>query len=261
MTGLRWAAVLGVLVLLGAVLWTAARPGSITGTAVAGPPAGPPAAGDCLLEDPWLDDEADRTSGPLPALRVAPCTGARYGEVVSVSAATDLDAMWEDGSWDQCWRAIDAYLGLPQVVVPGCVDFACFGPRQAVPESLRGRPAYYHNPEFTLVRLDRDEMATVGATMARKLSAARGPVTVLVPLGGLSIPNVPGGAFYDPEADAAFRDALRAGLRPDIPIREIDAHVNDAAFATAVAEAFLDLLEPTAGRQGDKETRRQGDRE
>lgn len=117
MTGLRWAAVLGVLVLLGgAVLWTAARPGSITGTAVAGPPAGPPAAGDCLLEDPWLDDEADRTSGPLPALRVAPCTGARYGEVVSVGAATDLDAMWEDGSWDQCWRAIDAYLGLPQVV-------------------------------------------------------------------------------------------------------------------------------------------------
>ena len=44
---------------------------------------------------------------------------------------------------------------------------------------------------------------------------------VLVPLGGLSIPNVPGGAFYDPQADAAFRDALRAGLRPDIPLREI----------------------------------------
>ncbi|MFL5804640.1 MAG: Tm-1-like ATP-binding domain-containing protein [Roseiflexaceae bacterium] len=132
--------------------------------------------------------------------------------------------------------------GLPQVVVPGCVDFAVFGPRHAVPEALRDRPAYYHNPEFTLVRLNRDEMIQVGATMARKLSAARGPVMVLVPLGGLSIPNVPGGVFYDPPADAAFRDALRAGLRTDISLREIDAHINDATFAQAVAEAFLDMM-------------------
>ncbi len=134
-------------------------------------------------------------------------------------------------------------LGLPQVVVPGCVDFAAFGPRQAVPEALRERPAYYHNPEFTLIRLNRDEMATVGATMARKLSAARGPVSVLVPLGGLSIPNVPGGAFYDPPADAAFRDALVGGLRPGIPVRLVEAHVNDSSFAAAVADTFLELIE------------------
>jgi len=133
-------------------------------------------------------------------------------------------------------------IGLPQVVVPGCVDFACFGPRHTVPEALRDRPAYYHNPEFTLVRLNRDEMATVGATMARKLNAARGPVVVLVPLGGLSIPNVPGGAFYDPEADAAFRDALCADLRPSIPVRLVEAHINDPAFATIVADTFLDLM-------------------
>lgn len=114
MTGARWAAVLGVLALLGAaVVWSAVRPGSIAGAPVAGPVPGPPAAGDCLLEDPWLADEADRTSGPLPVLKVAPCTGVRYGEVVSVGAATDLTDMWDDGSWNQCWNAIDTYLGLP----------------------------------------------------------------------------------------------------------------------------------------------------
>jgi uncharacterized protein (UPF0261 family) len=133
-------------------------------------------------------------------------------------------------------------LGLPQVVVPGCVDFACHGPRQAVPQALRDRPAYYHNPEFTLVRLNRDEQAQVGRTIASKLNAARGPVSVLIPLGGLSIPNVPGGAFYDPEADAMFRDALCGDLRPEIPVRLVEAHINDPAFAMLVAETFLDLV-------------------
>ena len=133
-------------------------------------------------------------------------------------------------------------LGLPQVVVPGCVDFACFGARGAVPEALRDRPAYYHNPEFTLIRLNRAEMATVGATMARKLNAARGPVIVLMPTGGLSIPNVPGGAFYDPDADAAFLAALRDGLRADIPFLLVEAHVNDPAFGRVAAEAFLELI-------------------
>jgi uncharacterized protein (UPF0261 family) len=133
-------------------------------------------------------------------------------------------------------------LGLPQVVVPGCVDFAAFGPRDAVPEALRDRPAYYHNPEFTLIRLNRDEMATVGATMARKLNAARGPLIVLIPTGGLSIPNVPGGVFYDPDADRAFLAALRGDLRGDIPLRLVEAHVNDPVFGRAAAQAFLELV-------------------
>jgi uncharacterized protein (UPF0261 family) len=141
-------------------------------------------------------------------------------------------------------------LGLPQVVVPGCVDFACFGPRHALPEALRGRPAYYHNPEFTLIRLNRDEMATVGATMGRKLNAARGPLIVLMPTGGLSIPNVPGGVFYDPDSDGAFLAALRAELREDIPLRLVEAHVNDPAFGRAAAEAFLELIEPNERVKG-----------
>lgn len=133
-------------------------------------------------------------------------------------------------------------LGLPQVVVPGCIDFTVHGPRDAVPERLRGRPAYYHNPEFTLVRLTKDEQVEIGHRMARKLNAARGKVVVVVPTRGLSIPNVPGGAFWDPDADAAFLEALRADLRGDIPLIPIEAHINDPAFSGRVAEEFLRLM-------------------
>ncbi len=132
-------------------------------------------------------------------------------------------------------------LSLPQVVVPGCIDFTVHGPRDAVPERLRDRPAYYHNPEFTLVRLIWDEMIEIGRIMARKLNAARGPLVVVVPTRGLSIPNVPGGAFWDPDSDAAFLDALRADLRKDIPLITVEAHINDVTFADAVADQFFKL--------------------
>jgi uncharacterized protein (UPF0261 family) len=138
-------------------------------------------------------------------------------------------------------------LGLPQVVVPGCVDFTVQGRRENVPEKLQGRPAYYHNPEFTLVRLTRDEQVEIGRVMAGKLNGALGPVVVVVPTQGLSIPNVEGGAFWDPESDAAFRRELQSTLREEIPYIEIEAHINDPAFSQAVAEQFLTLMPEPAG--------------
>jgi uncharacterized protein (UPF0261 family) len=56
-----------------------------------------------------------------------------------------------------------ALADVPQLIVPGCVDFIVFGPRDEVPEPLRHRPAYYHNPQFTLVRLNKDEQVEVAA--------------------------------------------------------------------------------------------------
>ena len=54
--------------------------------------------------------------------------------------------------------------------------------------------------------------------------------------------NVPGGVFWDPEADAAFLDALRADLRSDIPIIIVEDHVNSISFADRVADEFLKLM-------------------
>ena len=63
-------------------------------------------------------------------------------------------------------------LGLPQVVVPGCVDFFNQGARDTLPERYRGRKSYFHNPVATLVRLTRDEEAALGAD--RRRAAERG---------------------------------------------------------------------------------------
>lgn len=62
------------------------------------------------------------------------------------------------------------------------------------------------------------------------------------------IPNTPGGAFHDPEADAAFLAELRRHLRSDIPVVEVPAHINDPRFADTVLDLFLRLVRaPAAG--------------
>ena len=132
-------------------------------------------------------------------------------------------------------------LGLPQVVVPGCIDFSVHGRPEAVPASLAGRPIYTHNPEFTLVRTAPDEMVTLGRIFAERLNDATGPIAIMVPTEGLSIPSVPGGPFWNPDADAGFLRELRAHLRSDIPIATHASHVNSPEFAMAVADRFLAL--------------------
>ncbi|HEV2874201.1 MAG TPA: Tm-1-like ATP-binding domain-containing protein [Thermoleophilaceae bacterium] len=136
--------------------------------------------------------------------------------------------------------------GIPQVVVPGCVDFFNQGPRDELPERYRARKTYFHNPVATLVRLSSDEGAELGRMVADRLNEARGPVRVVVPTGGFSLADAEGGDLWDPEADAAFVDALRDALRPDIPFEQIDAHVDDADFAQLVADRYLTILEEPA---------------
>ncbi|MDX2141508.1 MAG: Tm-1-like ATP-binding domain-containing protein [Chloroflexota bacterium] len=132
--------------------------------------------------------------------------------------------------------------GIPQVVVPGCLDFMVFGAKHEVPEHLRDRPTYYHNPEFTLVRLTADEQRQAYHMLLDKLNAVRGPLTVLVPLRGGSVMDIEGGAFWQPAINSALRHMLREGLRADIRYREVDAHINEDAFADATTEELLQVV-------------------
>jgi uncharacterized protein (UPF0261 family) len=136
-------------------------------------------------------------------------------------------------------------LGLPQVVVPGCVDFFNQGPRDTVPAEYLARQTYFHNPVATLVRLTREEEVELGRIVATRLNAAVGPVHVVAPLRGFSLVDSEGGELWDPIADGAFLDSLSSMLRPDIPFEAVDAHVDDHEFADIVAARYLALVPET----------------
>ncbi|MFN0130571.1 MAG: Tm-1-like ATP-binding domain-containing protein [Verrucomicrobiales bacterium] len=132
--------------------------------------------------------------------------------------------------------------GVPAVVAPGCLDMVNFGEPSCVPERFAGRTFYHHNPQVTLMRTTPAECAELGRILAEKVNAYTGPVTVLIPRGGVSVMSAAGGPFYDPDADAALFEAIRSRLSPRIPLRELDCPINDPAFARACAEALLGHL-------------------
>ena len=133
-------------------------------------------------------------------------------------------------------------LALPQVVSLGALDMVNFGPRDSVPERFRDRLFYEHNPTVTLMRTTPDECAELGRRIARKLNAARGSVTLFVPLRGVSMIAVEGQPFHDPDADAALVSALREELEPSVDVRELETDINDPAFAGAMAERLHELV-------------------
>jgi len=140
-----------------------------------------------------------------------------------------------------------AETGTPQVVSTGALDMVNFGPREEVPEEFEGRKLHVHNPQVTLMRTTPDECAELGRIIGEKLNAATGPTALALPLKGVSMLDVEGEDFYDPEADAALFDALRETVDDGVELLELDTDINDEAFAEAIAERLHEHLRE-AGR-------------
>jgi uncharacterized protein (UPF0261 family) len=139
-------------------------------------------------------------------------------------------------------------LGIPQVISTGALDMVNFGALDTVPEKFRARNLYQHNPAVTLMRTTREENAQLGEILATKANAAAGPVTVVLPLGGVSAIDAAGEPFHDPDADAALVDAIRCNLDAKVKLVEVDAHINDPEFAARLAAEFFEILEGRTAR-------------
>ena len=138
--------------------------------------------------------------------------------------------------------------GIPQVIAPGSINYAVWGPLAGLAEALKFRKHIVHNPNMTLVRLSPEELRSVGRLTAEKLNRATGPTQVFIPLRGFSYPDREGLPHWEPEGNQAFLEALKAHLHPRVPLTELDAHINDPEFIDPVAAAFLSMMETPAAR-------------
>ena len=133
-------------------------------------------------------------------------------------------------------------MGIPTVVAPGSINYAVMGPMASLGDRWRVRPSVVHNRNLTLVRLNPEELFDLGGLVAAKLNRATGSIHVFVPLKGFSSRDREGMPHWQPEGHQAFLAALRGGLRPTIPITEVDANINDVEFTTPVLAAFFAMM-------------------
>lgn len=133
--------------------------------------------------------------------------------------------------------------GLPYVGSVGALDMVNFWSPETVPAQYRDRLLYRHNPNVTLMRTNTEECRQIGEWLADKLNRCPGEIRLLLPEKGISALDIEGGAFHDPEADAALFEAIAARLEETDKRRlvHLPVHINDAAFADAAVSAFNEI--------------------
>jgi uncharacterized protein (UPF0261 family) len=134
-------------------------------------------------------------------------------------------------------------LGLPQVLAPGAIEVLVFNEPETVPPPFNTRTLIRHSPQITDVRLNKEEMAKVGQEIAKRLKHTSDQAVFIIPSAGYDSYAVKGEGFYDPIADQAFVEELKANLPDNIKIIERDTHIDDPAFATEAANLLIELIE------------------
>jgi uncharacterized protein (UPF0261 family)/ABC-type branched-subunit amino acid transport system ATPase component len=132
---------------------------------------------------------------------------------------------------------------IPYVGSCGALDMVNFWAIETVPPRLRERTLYKHNSNVTLMRTTAEECRQIGRFIAQKLNRMEGAVRFLIPEGGLSGLDAPGGPFRDPSADKVLFDTISAEMRTtgNRKLIRLPHHINDPAFAQALVANFKEI--------------------
>ncbi|WP_332914659.1 Tm-1-like ATP-binding domain-containing protein, partial [Algoriphagus boritolerans] len=134
-------------------------------------------------------------------------------------------------------------MGIPQVVVPGCLDMVNFAHLDTVPGQYKERQLYSWAPDVTLMRTEAQENIELAKMIAERLNRSTVPATVLLPLKGLSQIDAEGEIFNHPEINRVLFDTLKKELDGRVKVVEVDMHINEKGFAELAVNALLEYIE------------------
>jgi uncharacterized protein (UPF0261 family) len=130
---------------------------------------------------------------------------------------------------------------LQRVVLPGALNFLGLGAIDTLSSEHRARPHYRHTGHFTHVKLTEAEMAAQAAALAAALNAATGPTHVLIPMGGFSHEDRPGGAIEDYRLRDIAADTLETAARA-FDVTRLPYHINAPETAKAAVAVLLQRM-------------------
>jgi uncharacterized protein (UPF0261 family) len=131
---------------------------------------------------------------------------------------------------------------LPRVVLPGALNFMGLGQRDQVSKDLLKRPHYAHTGFFTHIQLSESEMRRVTTELIKALLPNSGPTTLIVPMGGFSHQDGPGGAIESLKLREVFLDTARALLPNTITLEVLDDHISSPNVTSSIVAALDPVL-------------------
>ncbi len=130
-----------------------------------------------------------------------------------------------------------AEMGIPQVVAPGCLDMVNFWEPDTVPDHFKKRHLYSWAPNVTLMRTNAAENQMLGKALVQKLEGTN--ATIVLPLKGISQIDAEGNDFYNAEANQTLFDSIKGNAGKHLEVLEVNAHINDIAFAEILVKTLL----------------------
>jgi uncharacterized protein (UPF0261 family) len=133
--------------------------------------------------------------------------------------------------------------GIPQIVAPGCYDLVDIIGWQPVAEKWLHHDCHAHNRLISSVVLTGEEREQVALAHARQLATAVGETHLILPNLGCGEWDRPGGDLHDQAGLAQFCSAMRQCCPANVQLLDLDAHINDPAFAEAALRLFDDMVQ------------------
>lgn len=130
---------------------------------------------------------------------------------------------------------------VPRVVLPGGLNFLGLGPVESLPHPYQSRAMARHSSHFTHVALTDEEMQTLATALAVQLNRSNVPCHVILPMGGFSSHDAPGGALENPVLRQIAAEVLDKQARAYTTARLPD-HINSAATAQAAVAALFERM-------------------
>ena len=128
--------------------------------------------------------------------------------------------------------------GVPQLIAPGATDMVDYQAWAVTPARFKGQPTHEHNRLLASVTINMDMRREVARAIAERLAQATGPTTLFLPVYGIEEWDRPGAALHDAQALDAFNDEMRRCVPKNVQLVELNAHINDAQFVSAVLRVF-----------------------
>lgn len=149
--------------------------------------------------------------------------------------------------------------GIPQIVSPGIIATFHWTNDKPLPDKYKDRVRIWHNTLVLAIISSQKDTAKLGTLMAEKLNRAKGPVTVILPMGNLegggpmpvpprplapknpvvSLPELAPHHFYALyDGIRAFRKTFLKEINSQIRIVEIDADLHDPRYIETVMKEF-----------------------